>query len=56
MMDIIERLVCKWLIKRIKEGYGADCPDVDENVLADGGCFSCKAKLAIQFLENHINL
>lgn len=49
-MDYIEKLICKWLIKRIKKNYGADCPDYEPE------CVSCRAKKCIKFLEENINL
>jgi len=54
MKDYIEILVMKWLIKRIKKGYGT-CDSVDENVLHEGGCITCKAKLATDFLQSHVD-
>ncbi len=36
-----------WLVK---DGYGADCPDVAE------GCASCEAKKAIEWMEEHIKI
>lgn len=53
IMNILENLTCRFLEWRFTKGYGADCPEVDENVLADGGCVSCKARIAIGFLREH---
>lgn len=54
--DTIEIWVCKWLIKRLKKGYGVHCDEVDENINELGGCVSCKAKRVIIFLQEHIEL
>lgn len=65
MMDKIEIWACRWLIKRIKGGYGADCEhlDYEEDALmiphelnAQGRCGSCRAKEVVQWLEEHIEL
>ena len=55
-MDTLEKLACKFLIWRFKLGYGADCPEMSDHVLEEGGCGSCKAKLTIDFLKDHIEL
>ncbi len=57
MKDYIEILVCKWLIKRIKKGYGANCTskDIDTNNKYPR-CASCEAKETIEWLEKNIEL
>lgn len=50
MMDRVEIWVCRWLIRRIRAGYGAACPDYAKH------CASCEARDVIEWLENHIKL
>lgn len=61
---------CRYLIKRFKIGYGANCKtsDLDDfdrmykkgklskSVIFSGRCASCRAKEAIIFLKEHIEL
>lgn len=54
---------CKYLIKRLKAGYGANCKtsDVDDFGLKQyknhqARCGSCRAKETIDFLKEHIAL
>lgn len=69
--DKKELEACKYLIKRFKIGYGANCESSDlddfrknyskktslkEIVLADHRCASCRAEEAIAFLQKHITL
>lgn len=62
---MIEKLICKFLIRRLKKGYGADCNTYDlfdsdnipkDKVISNGRCFSCRAEEAIAFLEEHVRL
>lgn len=41
-------------IKIIQREWGADCPDKDENLYLEGGCWSCKAAEAIMILRRTI--
>jgi hypothetical protein len=66
MENLVYRL-CIWLIRR---GYGANCRESDldefpgrykngklsENIRNGGRCASCRAKEAIDFLEDTIKL
>lgn len=68
--DFIERLVAKFLIWRLRVGYGADCETSDlddqremylegklsESVIHQGRCASCRAAETIAFLEEHRSL
>jgi len=68
MWFFLEKLACRFLIWRFHEGYGANCETSDlddgtlgeklssEAVIHNGRCWSCRAKEAIIFLENHITL
>jgi hypothetical protein len=49
-MNKIEILVCRWLIGRIRKGFGADCKGYMPE------CVSCRAKECIEFLEEFIEL
>lgn len=71
-MYFLERMASKFLVWRLKKGYGANCrtSDLDdfkrmytrrgtklsEAVTHSGRCASCQAKETILFLENHIDL
>ncbi|MCX6712491.1 MAG: hypothetical protein NT041_02280 [Candidatus Vogelbacteria bacterium] len=50
MLENLEILLTRFLIKRLRKGYGADCPDYEKT------CASCQAKRTIEFLEKHIEL
>ena len=67
MMNHLEKLCCRFLIWRLKIGYGANCktsdlddfpemlhPKPSEYVMHSGRCGSCQAREAINFLEAHI--
>lgn len=47
--DKEEAKVVKKLIKDLKKGYGADCPELNIE------CGSCKAQLLISMLEWHLD-
>jgi hypothetical protein len=66
-----EIALCRWLIKRLKAGYGADCitSDLDDfremyvhpstklsKAIRGARCGSCQAKEMIDFLKEHIDL
>ena len=58
-MDYLEKLACRFLIWRLKIGYGANCKTRDlDDFKEDGGdyprCASCQARETIEFLEEHI--
>jgi hypothetical protein len=46
----------KAAIKILKRDWGGNCPDLDENWWADGGCASCRAKKTIEFIKDHIKM
>ena len=50
MMDIIEVWVCRWLIRRLLKGYGAECGSKQE------GCMSCQSAETVKFLKEHIKV
>lgn len=70
LTDKIEILITKWLINRLRKGYGAECgtSDLDdfedefkqmklsEAIKADRRCAFCRAKETIEWLEKHIDL
>lgn len=64
MMDRIEIWVCRWLIRRLRIGYGANCttrdttdyPEHPRALNAQGRCASCQAAEVIEWLEGHIEL
>lgn len=47
--DKEEVAACKKLVKSLKKGYGADCPELNIE------CGSCKAQILIAHLEWHID-
>lgn len=53
--EFVEKAVYRLAIWFLKRGYGADCPDLDENWMHQGGCPSCQARKVIDFLEDTIN-
>ncbi len=66
----LERLAVRYVIKRLRWGYGADCPESDlddfrelytggsanKAVMHRGRCPSCRAEETIYFLEEHDRL
>lgn len=46
----------EFVIYLLKKGYGADCSDIDDNYLLNGGCASCKARFLVYFIKEHIEL
>ena len=66
MIDKLEILFWRLAIWIIRKGYGADCresdiddfPENKEELLKDpkGRCGSCRAKEAIEWIEDHIEL
>ena len=66
-MKYLEKLACRFLIQRFRDGYGADCETYDltdfpelgfskERVISDSRCPSCRAEETIKFLKDHIDL
>lgn len=62
MNNYIEKLVCQWLIKRIRKGYGTNCITYDKDDFPPVGtgkfprCPSCEARDTVKWLEKHIEL
>ena len=68
MKNKLEILFWTFAIYLIKKGYGAECEqsDIDdpmykkgklsENIRNSGRCSSCRAKEAIDWIEDHISL
>lgn len=54
-MNFLENVACRFLIWRLKEGYGADC-EVRDRESPPYSCVSCRAAEAIDFLKSHIEL
>ena len=65
--NFLEKLACRFLIWRLKIGYGANCktsdlddfpemlrPKPSDYITHSGRCGSCQAKEAIHFLEEHL--
>lgn len=50
-MNFLEKIAANFLTWRLRVGYGARCPDRDENVLTPGGCYSCKARVCIELMK-----
>ena len=56
--DIKEISACQYLIRRFKTGYGT-CKEMSTDSIKEmrkGGCPSCQATLAIEFLKEHIKI
>lgn len=49
-MNYLEILACKWLIKRIREGWGGGCADYHKD------CGNCQSLDCIKFLERNIEI
>ena len=62
LRDRLEILVCRWVIRYLKAGYGdvpCETKDTDDfpcNDLQHARCPNCHAWETIDFLEDHINL
>ena len=55
-MNYLEKLAVKFIIWRIRKGWGADCEEEDPDWHTPGGCSSCQAKHTIEFLERHLDM
>lgn len=49
MWDFLDKLACRYLIWSLQRGYNR-CHDYEDD------CVSCKAREAVRFLKNHIEL
>jgi hypothetical protein len=67
VLDYLDILLTKLMIRSIRRGYGGDCPTSDledlsetytkpDDVFASGRCASCRAKEVIDWLEGHLEL
>lgn len=54
------KLLIRFLIWRLRKGYGANCEALDTNDFPElkweERCASCRAKEVIEFLERHMKL